>query len=106
LGGGAYVVLFGLAIANNNAELLQALTIAPLLVLFTLPIALRIARTDRDRVLASIVMAGFVAKLLAALIRYYVAFISYHGATDASQYDIAGRKLAPHFRGFVFTTDI
>jgi hypothetical protein len=106
LGGGAYVALFGIAIAGNNGELLHALTIAPLLILFTVPIALRIARNERDRALASIVMAGLVAKLLAALIRYYVAFVTYHGATDASQYDIAGRKLAPHFRGFVFTTDI
>src|SRR5436189_2347202 len=88
LGGGTYVMLFGVAIAKNNGGLLHALTIAPLLILFTVPIALKIARTERDRTLATIVMAGFVAKLLAALVRYYVAFISYHGATDASQYDI------------------
>jgi hypothetical protein len=106
LGGGTYVVLFAIAIANTNGELLQALTIAPLLVLFTVPIALRIARTERDRALASIVMAGLVAKLLAGLVRYYVAYVGYHGATDASQYDLAGRTLAPHFRSFVFTADI
>lgn len=106
VGGVTYVALFGVAVANSNADLLHALTIAPLLILFTVPIALKIARTERDRTLASIVMAGVVAKLVAALVRYYVAFVGYRGATDAAKYDYTGRQLAPQFRRFVFTTDI
>jgi hypothetical protein len=104
--GCVYVVLFGAAIANANAELVQALSIAPLLVLFTVPIAFAIARREHDRTLASIVMAGVIAKIIAALVRYYVAFVTYHGATDAAKYDVTGRELAPQFRRFVFNTEI
>ena len=106
VGGVVYIVLFASAIVNRNGELIQGLGIAPLLILFTVPLALKIAKTEGDRTLAIIVIAGAVAKLVTAGVRYYVAYVTYHGATDASQYDIAGRQLAPHFRGFVFTTDI
>jgi hypothetical protein len=106
LGGATYVVLFVVAVINADTELLQALTIAPVLILLTVPIALRIARKEGDPTLARIVMAGVVAKLLAALVRYYVAFVVYHGVSDAAQYDVTGRQLAPDFRRFIFTADI
>src|SRR2546425_4623825 len=106
LGGATYVVLFAVAITNSNSELLQALTIAPILLLLTVPIAFKIARVEQDRTLVTIIMAAFVAKLLSALVRYYVAFEVYHGATDAAQYDSAAKQLAPQFRRFVFTADV
>lgn len=99
-------MLFVLAVKNADSELLQALTIAPLLILLTVPVAIGIARRDGDRTLVSIVMAGVAAKLLAALVRYYVAFVAYHGGSDASQYNSAGRVLAPEFRRFIFTADV
>jgi hypothetical protein len=98
LGGATYAVLIVAAMLTANVNMLQALTVAPLLVLFTVPIALRIARAEGDRTLASIVMAGLVAKLLSALIRYYVAYSVYSGAADASKYDVSGRLLAPFIR--------
>jgi hypothetical protein len=106
LGAATYVVLFVIAIIDADGELLHALTIAPILILLTVPIAVRIARAEGDPRLAMIVMVGLVAKLLAALVRYYVAFVVYHGGTDAAKYDETARQLAPDFRRFIFTTDI
>lgn len=106
LGGVVYLVLFVLAITQANGDLLHGLTIAPILVLLTVPIALWFARTEGDPRLAGIVMAGLVAKLLSALVRYYVAYTVYHGVSDAAQYDKVGRELASLFRRFVFTADI
>jgi hypothetical protein len=102
LGGAVYAVLIVVAMLDTNVNMLQALTVAPLLVLFTVPIALRIARMERDRTLASIIMAGVIAKLLGALIRYYVAFTVYNGDADATQYDIEGRQFAAFFRRWDF----
>jgi len=105
-GGLAYAVLVAIALLSANADLLQALSIAPLLVMLTVPIALGIARREGDRTLAAIVMAALIAKLASALVRYYVAFIVYDGASDASQYNTAARTLAPKFREFDFDTGI
>lgn len=102
----AYAALFVGAVANADDELVDALTIAPILIGLTVPLALRIARADGDPTLAGIVMAGVVVKLLAAYARFHVAFHVYHGATDASQYHDVGRMLAPEFRTFNFATDI
>ena len=67
--------------------------------------ALRIARREGDPTLAAIVMAGVVAKLLAALVRYYIAYVVYNGVSDATQYDVSGRLLAPDFRRLIFSLD-
>ncbi len=106
LGGAVYAVLIVVAMLETNVNMLQALTVAPILVLLTVPIALRIARSEGDRTLASIVMAALIAKLLAALIRYYVAYSVYGGAADASRYDASGRQLAPFFRRWDFDIEI
>jgi hypothetical protein len=106
LGGATYAVLIVVAMMETNVNMLQALTVAPLLLLFTVPIALRIARSEGDRMLASIVMAGVVAKLLSALVRYYVAYTVYGGAADASKYDQSGRELAPFIRRWDWDFDI
>ncbi len=106
LGGAVYAVLIVVAMLETNVNMLQALTVAPLLVLFTVPIALRIARMERDRTLASIVMAALIAKLLAALVRYYVAFTIYSGAADATRYHNDGRELAEYFRRWDFDIEI
>jgi hypothetical protein len=102
----AYVVLFVIAISNADSELVHALTIAPVLIGLTVPIALRIARAEGDPALVGIVMAGVVAKLLSAMVRYYVAYVVYGGVADSARYDVVGRQLAPDFRRFIFTTDI
>ena len=85
---------------------MHALAIAPVLVLLTVPIAVYLARSQRDRRLAAIIMAGVIAKIVAALARYYVAFVVYSGKADSASYDNYGRTLAPDFRRGIFEADV
>ena len=105
LGAATYAVLFVLAIARTNTELLQALTLAPVLVALVVPIALHIARAERDPTLVGIVMAGIVAKLLGGLLRFYVAFEVYSNS-DSLQYHLAGEQLVDRFRDGIFDPGI
>ncbi len=100
-----YAGLFVQAVSGSDYELLQALTIAPVLIGLTVPVALWIARTDQDPTLAGIVMAGVVLKLVGAYVRYYVAIEAY-SRSDSRQYDEAGRILAPELRRLVFSDQI
>lgn len=105
-GGAVYASLFVSAISNADSDLLQGLTIAPIIVALTVPIALRIARRDDDPTLAGIILAGVVIKLVAAWVRYWVSFVYYEGRTDAFQYTEVGKQLAPSFRRFDFSPNI
>lgn len=107
VGGAAYVMLFISAIVSYDGELLHALTIAPILIGLTVPIALKLARTERDPWFANVVMAGLVLKLLGAYVRYRIAYDLYGSSrTDSYQYHLSGQELAPSFRRLVFTNDI
>jgi hypothetical protein len=105
LGAVTFVVLFVVAIQGADNELLHALTIAPILILLTVPLAFHIAKREGDPTLAGIVMAGAIAKLLGALVRYYVAYVVYSGVSDATQYDQSARQLAPDFRRLIFSLE-
>ena len=105
IGAAVYGILFVDAIGSQDSELLQALTIVPILIALTVPIAMRIARTEGDPTLFGIIMAGLVAKLLAAYIRFWVGIHVYGGFIDARQYDRDARALVPDVRRFVFTTN-
>jgi hypothetical protein len=104
--GAAYVLLFLMAIVDADKEMLQALTIAPVLFGVTVPIAMSIARRDGDRTIATIIMAGVSAKLLMAYVQFQVAYSYYGGRVDAQRYHETGALLAPAYRRLDFTTDI
>jgi hypothetical protein len=106
LAGLGYCVLFVSAFSKADSDMLLGLTIAPVLLGFTIPIAFRIGRAEGDRAVAGIVIAAAAAKLVGAYARYAVASDVYGGRTDAQQYDAAGRILAPAFRSFDFSTDV
>jgi len=102
----AYTGLFFDALRRSDDELLQALTVAPILFALTVPLALRIARKDGDRTLASIVLAGAALKLLMGYVQFKVAYGYYHGHTDAEQYNTVAKTLAAPFRRLDFSTNI
>jgi hypothetical protein len=106
IGAVAYLLLFVDAVRKADTELIQALTVAPILIGMTIPIALRYARAEGDPRFAGIIVAAVVAKLLVSGIRFYVAFVVYHGGSDAAQYDAAAKLLAPDLRRFILTPQI
>jgi len=105
IGAAIYAVLFLGAIGSADSELLHGLTVLPVLLALTIPIALRIARSDDDPALFAIVMAGVVTKLLTAYLRFFVSFEVY-STSDAAQYHRAALELAPRFRDGIFDPGI
>lgn len=102
VGIGAYGGLLLIALVDPQPDNLAALVVAPVLVLATVPIALRIARNDGDPTLVAVVLIAVVLKLVASLLRYYVAFDLYGGIADAAEYHRAGSLLASDFRSLNF----
>jgi len=105
IGAVLYAALFVSAILGADTEMLAGLTLAPVLIGLTVPIALRIARHDGDPTLVPIVMAAVVAKLIGSGLRYYVAFEVY-GNSDSLQYHQAAQILAPNFRRGIFNPNL
>jgi hypothetical protein len=104
--GAAYLGLVFTAFSSSDDELLAALTVAPILFALTIPLALRIARKDGDRTLATIIMAGATAKLLMGYVQFKVSYGYYQGRTDAVGYSVAGQTLAAPFRRFDFSANL
>ena len=104
--GVAYVGLFLSAVVSADMDLLHGLAVAPILFGLTIPIALRIARTDRDPTLATIILAGAATKILMGYVQFKIGYGYFKGRVDAKQYDEAGRVLAPQFRQLDFNINI
>jgi hypothetical protein len=89
-------------VASASFNLLGWVVDVPVMMLLTIPIARKIARTDRDPDQMWFVMAAFAAKMLGALLRYYFTYVAYVSAGDAEEYNSWGRYLAPYYRSFNF----
>ena len=100
--GGAVVVAMLVAIfwamGRSSYDSFGAILIAPVLVLLTVPLAIRSARRDGDPGLVRIVMLGLAAKFAGSLLRYYVVYDTYGGTADASTYHQLGTQLAHSIR--------
>jgi len=106
LSGMVYLGLSVDAVLRADSELIQALTVTPILLGLTLPFAFRIARNDRDPSMATIIMAAAAAKFLMGYVRFKIAYGADAGRTDAQQYDAVGQVLAPAFRRLDFSANI
>jgi hypothetical protein len=67
-----------------------AALIGPVLVLVSIPALLGQARREADPTLFRLLLLALIVKLLASLVRYFVDFHVYGGATDALGYHHAG----------------
>ena len=91
----AYLVGLSWAMANLSFDIWGALVVAPVLVIVGMLGVRRMFRGELQH-LQRVMWLGLVAKLGGALVRYWVAFDAYGGATDAERYhqyarDAAGR---------------
>jgi hypothetical protein len=98
-----YVGVFAIAVGSGDTELIHGLALVPLFVGATVPIALHIARKERDATLVGIIMAGVVAKIMAGLLRFYVSFHVYK-TSDAQQYSKAAIPISQDLRRGAFGT--
>jgi hypothetical protein len=101
-----WVVLVLAMLASGSFNLLGFVIQLPVLTAITVPIARRIARTDRDPEMFWFVMAAFSAKMLGGLLRYYFSYVVYRSAGDAEEYDAFGRYLVSYYRHFDFSPDV
>jgi hypothetical protein len=100
--GAVWVIMLMAMVASASGNLLGWIIDIPVLTLITVPIARKIAKTDRDPDQVWFVMAAFAAKMLGSLVRYYFTYIAYVSAGDAEEYDGWGRYLAPYYRSLNF----
>lgn len=93
----AYVAITGWAMSSLSYDVWGGFVLVPLLVLVTVALLRRVFRGELT-VLFPIAIAGLVAKLSAAVVRYWVAFDAYGGVADAGSYHEAGKRLAGEIR--------
>jgi hypothetical protein len=95
---GFIVLAFLWTVENRSYDIWGGLIVAPVLVALTIPIARHAARVGDDPKLFRLIMLAVVIKLLASLVRYYVAFVTYDGVADAGVYIAEGRVYAEGLR--------
>ncbi len=90
----------GLGVHSNKTV---ALMIAVFLILFTVPIARRVARQERDPGLFRLLMIAVVTHLAFSEVNLYIVNHIYHGVTDSTKYVNQGAILARRFQHFDFS---
>jgi hypothetical protein len=104
--GAIWVVMILSMLISGSFNLFGFVWQLPALALITVPIARRIARTDRDPEMFWFVMAAFAAKMIGGLTRYYFTYVAYVSAGDAEEYHAFGKYLVPYYRSFNFNPDV
>jgi hypothetical protein len=105
LGVGVSLFVLMWAVNNTSYDVWGALVIGPLLLLVTFPLARHVAATEGDQALTKIIMWALVLKLVAAVVRYLVAFEVYGGSADAAVYIREGALYAEQIRMGDFSYD-
>ena len=93
---GTYVIVLAWAMQNVSYDFWGAMLLFPLLAAISVPVVWRICRDDPEP-MPGLMALALVAKLLAALPRYFVIFQVYGGAADAPRYHAAGADIAERF---------
>lgn len=93
-----YVLLTGWAMATLSYDIWGALVVGPVIVLVSVPL-LRRAFSGEHASLFPIAVVGLAAHLSGSIMRYWVAFDAYRGATDSRSYDAAGKQIAADVLG-------
>ena len=100
-----YLVVLAWSMSHVSFDVWGGILVAPILIAFTLPLALSAARADGTSATARLVMAAVLLKLAGSVVRYYVTF-SVYGAADATVYSQRGKILASSFRHGDFVIEL
>jgi len=93
VGAVAYLIALSFAMANVSFDVWGALVTAPLLIVIGMLLVRRLFRGDLQH-LQRIMWLGLLAKLVGCLLRYWIAFDTYGGSTDAVTYHNFARQVA------------
>jgi hypothetical protein len=97
-----YVAVFTYAMHHTSYDTWAALIVAPVLIVISLPVLLRFAKSEPDPRIGQILVAALVLKLAASIPRYYMIAVMY-GTGDALRYDRVGAALRPYFLNLDFS---
>ena len=89
-----YVTVFALAMEHTGYDMWGALIVLPALLTIGIPILARVAAANPERNVFRLLMIAMALKLLACFARYWMSFVLYGGAADATMYDQRGSELA------------
>lgn len=103
---GAFVAALFVAMALTSYQTWGALFLSPILIAVSLPLLSRQASKEGDGRIFRILLIALIAKLIGALVAYYVAFDVYGGVADAAVYHNRGLHIAERFRQGNFDTGL
>lgn len=100
------LAVFAYVVAGaDGQDTLRGLIVAPIVVLISFPLLVRIRSRDHGFDLAGVVFAAIGVKLCAVYARFWMVDSLYDGTGDSTAYDIYGKQFAPQFRQFDFDVD-
>lgn len=86
--GGAFALLWAWAIERQSYNLWGALLVVPLFVGVNAVLLWRAAAREQSPWFGRLIGFAFAAKMVGTLVRYYVAYVVYDGASDAERYNL------------------
>lgn len=97
----AFVILafLGGCALLGNSNVAKALVVAPVLAWIAFAVAQRFAKADGEPAIVPILMGGLAVKFCGVMGHYAVS-LKVYGRSDATEYMIWGRKIAPGLRQF------
>lgn len=98
----AVLVALGYGMNRSSYIVWGGFWVAPLLLLASVPVANRAARLDGDAIGRIVLLAAALKVFVAPLLRYWMAFSLYDGASDAARYHSAAANLAPLLRQGIY----
>lgn len=88
LAGAAVAGTFAFVLGSESYNLWGALVTVPVVVAINVVLIWRVSRRADERWLAGLLGLALAAKLVGAMVRYYVAFVVYAGVADAQRYNL------------------
>ena len=87
--GAGFALAWGWAIGMQSYNLWGALLVTPVFVAVNAVLLWRAAAREPNPWFGRLIGVAFLAKMVGTLVRYYVAYVVYNGATDAERYNLA-----------------
>ncbi|GAA4407722.1 hypothetical protein GCM10023168_24090 [Fodinibacter luteus] len=103
--GAAYALAWAWAIGLQSYNVWGALLVLPAVIGVNAVLVWRAAVREPSPWFGRLLAFAFVAKMVGILVRYYVAYVVYDGATDAERYNLAAAFQYRSWRGGSITWD-
>ncbi|KGN34710.1 hypothetical protein N802_01105 [Knoellia sinensis KCTC 19936] len=104
--GAGFAVLWAWAIGLQSYNVWGAMVVVPAVIWVNAILIWRVASREPGRWLGAVMAGAFAAKMVGTLVRYYVAYVVYDGATDAERYNLAAAFQYRTWRQGVVTWDL